>query len=82
LESNYYYDIRQKLAEQLCVSARLYSEAVVALTRFQNLTQAEYANLHEAAERALLRAKEASLKFEEHVVLHHCGLTDYRAASV
>jgi hypothetical protein len=80
LESNHCCDIRRKLAEQFSVNARLYSEAVVTLTRFQSITPAEYARLREAAEKAQERAEKASAEFEEHVEWHHCGLTVHRAA--
>jgi len=81
LESNPCCDIRRKLAEQFSVHARLYSEAVVTLTRLKSLTQAEYAKLREAAEKAQERAELASVQFEEHVERHRCGLTDDRASS-
>jgi hypothetical protein len=81
LESNHCCDIRRKLAEQFSVTARLYSEAVVTLTRFQSLTQAEYAKLREAVEKAQERAQEASVRFEEHVERHRCGFIEYRASS-
>ena len=80
LESNHCCDIRRKLAEQFSVNARLYSEAVVTLTRRQSITPAEYAKLCKAAEKAQERAEAASVQFEEHIERHRCGLTAQRAA--
>jgi len=76
LESNHSCDIRRKLADDFSVHARLYSEAVVVLTTLQSLTPDAYAKLREAAEKAQERAQEASVKFEEHIEKHRCGLTD------
>jgi hypothetical protein len=81
LESNRCSDIRQKLSEQFFVSAHLYSEAVVHLTRFQGLTQAEYAKLCEARKRRSAQKRRArNLKSASNGIVAASLLIELRAA--
>jgi hypothetical protein len=63
---------RRRLAEQFAINARLYADAVVNLTRMQNMTAEEYVELRSAAEQAQWRTERARAAFEEHVDLHRC----------
>jgi hypothetical protein len=81
MESNDCCDTRRELAEKFSTLARLYSEAVATFTGSRRLTQAQYAKLCGAVEKARERAEEASVQFEQHVKEHHCGFTDYPALS-
>ena len=64
---------RQQLAGQLAIAARVYSEAVVALTRNHTpLSRNEYNRLREAAEEAGRRSEARRIAYEEHVQLHRC----------
>jgi hypothetical protein len=65
-------ELRQKLADEFATAARLYAEAVVALTRFPTTPQAKYDRFREKAEQAQVRVEQASTAFEEHVDLHRC----------
>jgi hypothetical protein len=68
-------EVCYQLAEQFAINARLYSEAVVLLTRDPAMAGTEYEELREAAIQAQTRAEAAGIRFEEHVDTHRCGRT-------
>jgi hypothetical protein len=68
-------EILQHLAVRFSVNARLYAEAVVHLTTIQRLEPEEYAQLREAAHKALDRAEQAGVAFEQHLAKHKCTAT-------
>ena len=70
-------ELRQKLAVQFAVHARLYAEAVVNLTQIGGMTHEQYYRLREAAQKAQVRAEKASAAFEEHVEWHRCNANGY-----
>ena len=72
-------EVRRKLAEEFATAARLYAEAVVALTRFQT-KEGEYDRCREAAEQAQVRTRQASAAFEEHEDSHRCASGDWTDA--
>src|SRR5262252_9483150 len=64
---------RRELAECFAIAARLYSEAVVALTRDLTLiSRDEYDMLLLAKEEARYRSEAARIAFNEHIDSHHC----------
>jgi hypothetical protein len=69
--------MRQKLAVEFAVHARLYAEAVVNLTQIGSMTHEQYERLCNATEKAQVRAERASVAFEEHVKGHRCGVNEY-----
>jgi len=64
--------MRRELAEQFAISARLYAEAVVMLTRPSVAPRRGYEDLRAAAVDAQRRAEGAAAAFEEHVETHNC----------
>jgi hypothetical protein len=71
--------MRQKLAVEFAVHARLYAEAVVTLTQIWSITDEQYKRLRNATEKAQVRAERASVAFEEHVEGHRCAANGYRS---
>jgi len=67
-----YCEVRRKLSEEFATAARLYSDAVIALTRFRDLPAWQHERFREEVEQAKLRAERAGTAFEEHVLLHRC----------
>jgi hypothetical protein len=67
--------LRRQLAEQFAINARLYSEAVVRLTR-SGQTSGDYDQLLAATVEAQGRAEVAQIAFEEHVKTHGCDMTE------
>ena len=65
--------IRRKLGDDFAISARLYSEAVVAFTSNPTLiSRSEFDRLCLAKEEALRRSETARVAFNEHVDSHRC----------
>jgi hypothetical protein len=62
----------RQLGEHFSLSARLYAEAVVNLTRLKRTAPEEYTRLREAAHQAQDRAEQARAAFEEHLLEHKC----------
>jgi len=65
--------LRGELAEQFAITARLYSEAVVRLTRHES---GKYDELLAAAIEAQRRVEAAQTAFQEHVESHGCGTVE------
>lgn len=65
--------LRQRLAENFAVAARLYAEAVVLLTASHGVSDSEYHRLRKAAAEAQYRCEEMRIAFEEHVASHEQG---------
>jgi len=63
---------RRELAEQFAISARLFAEAVVMLTRPPDIPHPKYEALRASALEAQHRAEAAAVAFEEHVDTHDC----------
>jgi len=63
--------VRRDLANEFAISARLYAEAVVILTRGVT-SESNFEKLRIAARRAQERAELARVAFEEHVAGHGC----------
>jgi hypothetical protein len=70
-------ETRRRLAEQYAISARLFAEAVVLLTRDPAaVPPGLYERLCAAVLEAQVRAELAGVRFEEHVDSHRCGQPD------
>ena len=70
-------ETRRQLAEQFAITARLYNESVVVLTRSAGrMSPQEWDSLRKGAEQAQQRAEAAGLAFEEHVDWHRCSGPD------
>jgi hypothetical protein len=64
--------VRNELANQFAIAARLYAEAVVILTRLS--PERDLSKLREKTEEARRRCDDARVAFEEHVDSHSCSL--------
>jgi hypothetical protein len=73
---------RHELAQQFAIAARLYSEAVVLLTRESPAMSSEkYEQLRNAAEKAQRDAEAMGIAFEEHVDSHRCSAQPIETAA-
>ncbi len=64
-------EMRRQLSEQFAIAARLYGDAVIALTTSSN-SQLDHARLCRKAQEMKERAEAAMMVFEEHVDSHRC----------
>ena len=64
--------MRREFADEFAISARLYAETVVILTRGMTTGQ-EFEQLRKCIQEARERMEAARLAFEQHVTSHGCG---------
>ena len=70
--------VLRKLADEFATAARLYYEAVVALTcKCSAISSNDFDELHLAKEQARRRSEAARLAFNEHIRSHRCISADY-----
>jgi hypothetical protein len=65
-------EARRRLAEKFATAARLYAEAVSALTVYSNTES--YPDLLKRAEEAQQRCESTGAEFKEHVNAHQCSI--------
>jgi len=67
-------EVKQKLAEQFAIAARLFDEAVVMLTHHpSHMAPGEHERLWTVSRQAMERAEAAARKYKGHVDAHGCA---------